>query len=472
MAWWNPFSSRPIIAADETAKVPIYTTASRRSDSPFTVMAAGIPDIVKNTEALRGTFDHTNEFDLYDDMLNYDPELNGAVRTISLTANKYQIIGGKNSAIRNAIKELTEETLDFDDLLINGMRNLMVYGNDISKYIGKTGVGITELQSLPIAQISIMDDRTGSTQTDKENAIMKATKYLLREQARDPQEYPSKEILHIRIDYRSNWFRDRLGRWTYGVWGASRFTALKQAIRAKYNSMNNRIALEDSLTKQYITIGPEAVENITDPEEAEARLNYVMDSVGTLLDGLRSDQVPILPHYVNMEFVDLKNTVPDNSGFLDSVNADISSVLHVPRVSMGQERGSTFAATYNASQWSVQAIRRLQTILSQSMNALFSKHLELLGIEHINSDLPKVMFEPMDEESPFEITRRATMAFESGITTLNEARFDLSLPAEKPNVGKQRYNAPVSDSNVGELPRDKENKPPEESSSPTDKGGL
>ena len=91
----------------------------------------------------------------------------------------------------------------------------MVYGNDISKYVGRTGVGITELQSLPIAQVSIMDDRTGSTQTDKENAIIKASKYLLREQARDPLTYPVDEILHIRIDYRSNWFRDRYGWYLY-----------------------------------------------------------------------------------------------------------------------------------------------------------------------------------------------------------------------------------------------------------------
>ena len=35
------------------------------------------------------------------------------------------------------------------------------------------------------------------------------------------QEFPRSEILHIRIDYRSYWYRDRLGRWTYGVWGAS-----------------------------------------------------------------------------------------------------------------------------------------------------------------------------------------------------------------------------------------------------------
>ena len=226
--------------------------------------------------------------------------------------------------------------------------------------------------------------------------------------------------------------------------------------------MNNRIALEDSLTKQYITIGSEAIEGITDPDEQQERLNYIMDSIGTLLDGLRADQVPILPHYVNMEFVDLKNTIPDNSGFLDSVNADISSVLHVPRVSMGQERGSTFAATYNASQWSVQAIRRLQAILAQSIRKLFSKHLELLGVNHTMGDLPKLVFEPMDEESPFEHTRRVTMAYDAGLTTLNEAREDLGLPAEKGELGKHRNNTTTNGKSTGELPRENENKEPEE----------
>ena len=465
MAWWNPFSRRLVGASEKPEEVvPLNRTASRSERTPFTVMAAGIDNIVKETNDFRDNYDYTNEFDLYDNMLNYDPELNGAVRTISLTANKYKVVGGKNGTIRKAITNLTEEVLDFDDLLINAMRNLMVYGNDISKYVGKTGTGLTEVQSLPLSQMSILDNRPPNTTTDKDNAILTNERYLLREQDRDMQEFPRDEILHIRIDYRSYWYKDRLGRWTYGVWGASRFSSLKQAIRAKYNSMNNRIALEDSLTKQYITIGPEATANITDPDEANARLGYVMDEVGTLLDGLRSDQVPILPHYVNMQFVDLKNTIPDNSSFLDSVNGDISSVLHVPRVSMGQERGSTFAATFNASQWSVQAIRRLQKVLSQSMQQLFSKHLTLLGITHTNADLPKVEFEPMDEESPFEQTRRVTMAYEAGITTLNEAREEIGYAAQKGKEGKQRNTKP-SNPSTGELPRENENKPPEETES-------
>lgn len=455
---WNPFSRKTVKAEEKT---PIVSTTLGKSRSPFSVLAAGIPDMVQDTETLlRNTnYDYTNEFDLYDEMLKLDPELNGAVRTISLTANKYRISGGRNSAIRSAITELVEEVLDFDDFLINAMRNLMVYGNDINKYIGRSKKGITGLQSLPISQMTLLDSRPPNVMTDKKNAIMTAEKYILREQDRDMQEFPASEVMHIRIDYRSHWFRDRLGRWTYGVWGASRFSALKQAIRAKYNSINNRIALEDSLTKQFITIGKEAIEGITDPAEANARLNHVMNEVADTLDGLRSDQMPILPHYVNMQFVDLKNTVPDNSAFLDNVNADISAVLHVPRVSMGQERGSTFAATFNANQWSVQAIRRLQKVLVQAVRQLFSKHLELLGIPHKMSDLPVLEFDPMDEESKFEVTRRAVLAFEAGITTLNEAREDLGLATERGELGKQRYVKQNSGSNMGEMPRQNENKP-------------
>ena len=457
MAWWNPFSRRAVVASGDQS-TPLYRTSTRTGNSPFKILAAGIDNIVKDTEGLRSTtYNNTNNFDLYDEMLNYDPELNGAVRTISLTANKYKIIGGKNATIRNAIKELTEETLEFDDMLISGMRNLMVYGNDISKLVGRTGKGITNVQSLPISQITIVDNRKIPFAADKDNAIYDADFYLLRENARDSAVYPASEVLHIKIDYRSYWFMDRMGRWTYGVWGASRFSALKQAIRAKYNSMNNRIALEDSLTKQYITIGPEAIANIQDPAEAQERLENIMDDVGSLLDGLRADQVPILPHYVNMQFVDLKNTIPDNATFMDQVNADISAVLHVPRVSMGQERGSTFAATFNASQWSVQAIRRLQKVLSQSMQGLFSKHLELLGIDHKMGDLPKLMFDPIDEESPFESTRRVVLAYEAGITTLNEARSELGMIPERGDLGKSR-GSKSSNTTMGDLPRENENR--------------
>jgi hypothetical protein len=430
---------------------PVVATLTP-SKTPFAAIA-GMSDIFEDTEKFRKDTNYDTIFDLYDSMLKFDPELNGAVRNISLTANNYYVRykDAKNATIRNAIKELVEEKLDFDDILINAMRNLMVYGNDINKLIGRSGDGIVAVQSLPINQITIVDNRDIPFAAGKDNPIMFADKYIFRENKIDTQIFPASEILHVRIDFRSHWFEDPLGRWTYGGWGASRFSSLKQAIRAKYNSMNNRIALEDSMTKQYISIGPEAVENVADPAEQKERLATIMKNVGTLLDGLRADQIPILPHYVQMHHVDIRNTVPDNSGFLDQVNADISSVLHVPRVSMGQEKGSTFAATFNANQWSVQAIRRLQQVLVESIRDLFSRHLTLLGIEHRQKDIPPLEFGSVDEESATTTMQRAALGYTSGILTLNQTLEILGMPSEAD--GNERVN---SGGSVGEMPRENE----------------
>ena len=459
MEWRSLFRRPKVAEVEETEKV-VYA----QSDVPFAVLA-GMSDIFKDTEDFRDDSNYDTVFDLYDSMLKFDPELNGAVRNISLTANKYEIDykKGKNAKIRDAIRELVEESLDFDDLLINSMRNLMVYGNDINKLVGRSGKGIVRVQSLPITQITITDNRNVPFAAGKDNPIMFAGEYIFRENKIDTQIFPAEEILHIKIDYRSYWFEDKMSRWTYGVWGASRFSSLKQAIRAKYNSMNNRIALEDSMTKQYITIDEKAVEHVTDPLEQRERLEFIMKKVGKLLDTLRADQVPILPHYVQMHHVDLKNTIPDNAGFLDSVNADISSVLHVPRVSMGQERGSTFAATFNANQWSVQAIRRLQDVVSQGIQKLFSKHLNLLKIEHKQRDIPPVVFGAVDEETPYQVTQRAVLGYSNGILTLNQALQIMGFPTEKD--GDER-SGDTGSSEMGELPRNQEKQKPKDNDTP------
>ena len=446
---WNLFRPR----AKAEVKNPIIERVGMLSE-PFNAVA-GIPDIVRDTERLRKDSNHDNEFDLFDNMLKLDPELNGAVRAVALTANNYSInySRGKNARIRNAIRELVEENIDFDDIMINAMRNLMVYGNDINKIVGKQGVGVTGLQSLPVKQITIVDERGGLGSyfvADEDNPIINATTYMLREASMYEREIPAAEILHVRIDYRSNWFTDNKGRKTYGVWGASRFTSLKQPIRMKYNSMNNRISLEDSMTKQFITIDKSAIEHIQDPAEQQQRLQHIMDDVISLFEGLRGDQIPVLPHYVELHHVDVGNSVPNNTGFLDAINADIAAVLQVPRVAAGQEKGSTFAATYNANLWAVQAIARMHRILAESAMKLFMMHLDLLGIEYRKQDLPTIKFEAMDSETPLNVMQRTVMGYNAGILTLNQSLDLLNLPT----IGREGDVRTDGPSNTGELPRE------------------
>jgi len=436
-------------------KEPVRAEVKRLPTNKSFTVAAGIPDIVRDTEKIRTDSNFDNEFDLYDSMLKLDPELNGAVRAVSLTANNYEIIysRGKNARIRNAIQELVEETLDFDDFLINAMRGLMVYGNDLNKIVGKAGVGITDLQSLPVKQITIVDERGGLGSyfvADEDSPITRPVTYMLRETKLTEAEFPANEIMHIKLDYRSNWFVDNKGRKTYGIWGASRFTALKQAIRMKYNTMNNRLSLEDAMTKQYVTIDKSAIEHIQDPAEQQERLVHIMDEVITLFEGLRGDQIPVLPHYVQLHHVDLENTIPNSNEFLDAVNGDIAAVLQVPRVAAGQERGSTFAATYNANLWAVGAISRMHRILGDACMGLFSLHLNLLGIDHRKQDLPTIIFDAMDTETPLNTMQRVVLGYQAGVLTLNQSLDILNLPSAG-RSGDERKEDSVG---TGELPRE------------------
>ena len=446
-----PWFTREVKAEEEEKPQERIAT-----NTPLRV-AAGIPDIMRDTEVLQKDSNFDNEFDLYDKMIKLDPELNGAVRAVSLTANNYEIdySRGKNGTIRNAIEELVHK-IDFDDFLINAMRSLMVYGNDINKLVGKAGTGITDVQSLPVKQITIVDERGGLESyfvATEDSPIIRAVTYMLREATLYEQEFPADEILHIRIDYRSNWFTDNKGRRTYGVWGASRFTSLKQPIRAKYNTINNRVSLEDAMTKQFITIDKSAIEHIQDPLEQKERLQHIIDEVIKLFDGLRGDQIPVLPHYVQLHHVDLQNTIPSSADFLDTINADIAAVLQVPRVAAGQERGSTFAATYNANLWAVQAISRLQKILGEAVHKLFSMHLDLLGISHSMGDIPPIRFEAMNEESPLAMMQRAVLGYNAGIITLNQALDMINLPLAD-REGGQRKKSSNNSRDIGDLPRE------------------
>ena len=442
--WW-PFSKN--VKADDKPPVRVG------SNVPLSV-AAGLPNIMQDTDKLQSSTNYDNEFDMFDAMVKLDPELNGAVRAVSLTANNYTIDyrAARNARIPEAIRLLVEETIDFDDFLINAMRNMMVYGNDITKYVGTSREGLTDLQSLPVRQITIVDGRNLTEPADEINPIILAERYFLREGEATVEEIKADEILHIRTDYRSNWFTDSEERVTYGIWGASRFTSLKQAIRAKYNSMNNRIAIEDAMTKQYITIDKSAIAHIQDPDEQRERLSHIMSQVVTTLEALRGDQVPIFPDYVSIQHIDQRTAIPDTTSFLDNVNADIAAVLQVPRVAAGQEKGSTFAASYTANQWSSQAIRRMQAILNQAVRKMFSKHLELLRINHTLADLPSLDFEPIDEETRLNKMQRANIGYGAGILTLNQALNIVGEPQEL--EGDVRKGGEASPEPMGRLPRE------------------
>jgi len=121
-------------------------------------------------------------------------------------------------------------------------------------------------------------------------------------------------------------------------------------------------------------------------------------------------------------------------------------------VAAGQERGSTFAATYNANLWAVGAISRMHRILADAATKMFMVHLDLLNIPYRKQDLPTIKFDAMDSETPLNIMQRVVMGYNAGILTLNQSLDVLNLP----KVGREgdMRREMSSPSQTGELPRE------------------
>lgn len=86
---------------------------------------------------------------------------------------------------------------------------------------------------------------------------------------------------------------------------------------------------------------------------------------------------------------------------------------------------------------------------------LFTIHLDLLGIPHRKQDLPTLVFDTMDTESPLNLMQRVSLGYTSGIMTLNQALDELNLPPAKEN-GDERVSDKdaTTEEDMGELPRE------------------
>ena len=91
--------------------------------------------------------------------------------------------------------------------------------------------------------------------------------------------------------------------------------------------------------------------------------------------------------------------------------------------------------------------------MEQACAIMFSKHLELLGIEHRKQDLPTIKFDAMDSETPLNVMQRVSMGCDSGILTLNQALEELGMPAAKDKTeGESRKDLNPVPAQTGDLP--------------------
>lgn len=436
----------------------IHNAATTDDDKTGSPVAASIG----NTRSQLQGKSHDTDFDLYDAMMDIDPELSGAVNAIAQSASSYEVVSPSDEPTEKGQKALEEcqaldERLKGPKIAVDILRNLVKYGNDINKKVYDDEMGVKKVQSLPINAMTIVDDAEDlkdSTSDDPSGIFESLTQanseeeeisgqeidevfsreaYVLNEDNNDadPNVIKPHNVLHFSIDARSNWHTDRVGRETYGIWGKSRLESLKFTIQTKYNTLTNKVAMDDKLLAReiYYMDTTELFGDINDFDERKKQAKKYAHEIKGMIEELGADERPILPDQVEVEVIGPDGKAIDQQPFLEQLNNSIAAALTFPMAGLGRGTTSVKAGEEISSLWAENNIKNLRGVVIQGFEEIFRDHIKLTHPEWVeNSDsaenlgqmkldpdveIPTLEYEPFKEADMTEKARQLKLLYET-----------------------------------------------------------
>lgn len=419
-----------------------------------------------------------NDVAFYRNLTRLDGDLAGTIRAKAQVGAMgpevtHPAMRGHEDELSDIERDIMEECeslmerLDLTREMKSFFKQLITHGNDVSHIEYEEGVGVTNLQELPLQALTITDDRPsgdtsardqlmpgpiddGSGETDMDETIHEGNWYVLNEDAPDAmQVYPARDVLHMAINKRGNWYTDREGRDTYGVWGERRLAPIKFALQAKQNTLSNKVALDDSLlAREVYHIDVETLfGHIPNDQERTEKAREYKEKLKKQLNNLAPDEKPILPEEVSVTVEGPDGSTADNqTQFIEMMNNTIQHALTFHSASFGRDAGGSMAGNQPAKEMSDTGVKALRNIIKREFRELFRIHTLLVfpearqpatnpdgtrktdaeGYEQyeLKDDitLPVLAFDPVSRRDKSDRVKDAVAAYEKGVADLNEAR--------------------------------------------------
>jgi|GEM_PF-6350269 len=461
----------------DDANDPVEITAEVESADGTTATvtrSASLAEVVSEPREILEKDQFETDFDLYERLIEIDPELAGTIRAQAQLASGFELIHPTTEGdseeptdadvtAHNDCMELVQ-ALDLDLSQPSMFKHMIGMGNDISKIIYSDGVGVTGLQSLPLRSVTIIDE---DTQPGVQNAIAEAKKqaqddeeielttytdnlpdavvqdadfYVLNEGKKDMKMIESWKILHLAVERRGNWFTDKFDRKTYGVWGAPRIEPTKFALQAKHNTLTNKVSMDDSLIAREIYHIDVATlfGHINNDDKREKKAKKYASDLKETLEGLGPDEKPILPDEVSVDVQGPEGKAKEHGDFLDLMNDSIMHALTFNVSGVGRDAGGPYIGNRPAKDTSLNNVRHLRETMGRQLRKLFKIHLllkhpewreDMADPEDVSTwklrddiTLPKVEWAQMEDGDLERIVNAATKAYGSKLITRNEAR--------------------------------------------------
>lgn len=349
------------------------------------------------------------------------------------------------------------DEIRFSQLLPTIIRLLLRDGNAIFR-IHRDGIEISELELLPTSVVTIIS-------RDQSEVIRSRDLYLINETPGGvaAETIPGEDILHFSLGAAGNLMQDRLGRWTYSIWGRSPLESLVFVVKKKAQTILDYFRwARVSMPRLEAVID---ISEIGNPDNytgtPEERVAKAQDAVRQVFREIEKSfyyedtdpssptyrmKLPIEPDHIFVHSEDIKmsrlegsSPFPDVIATIQDCNRSIATRLGIPLSALGYEEGATRAIGEVTRYYMHMSGNGLLRSLEVDLERFFSLEFPRRGWELDRSLVAdfyiKTDFHDPDRvavESELQRVRfdAAVKAFEAGLISRSEARKLMGLPEQ------------------------------------------
>ena len=248
---------------------------------------------------------------------------------------------------------------------------------------------ITGLTSLPMNQMTIIDEAKRIDDPNPSSVITQANIYVVDELSKDqteekPVQYPKEEILHISLDNRTNWKEDLIKRPTYGIWSDSPLKSVLYLIEWKHNIIRNDMLWRNKMLPRehhklnMAAFSPENYPGSTFGERlnsAKVAATLEMNSYGNSIRGQQPDQGYVTSNDVSIEIVEPKSVnYQSPNELINQLDTKISSLTGTPEALSGGETTGFSSLEFSATFVAIRA-EEMANLIGSALERIIWKHV-------------------------------------------------------------------------------------------------
>ena len=261
--------------------------------------------------------------------------------------------------------------------------NVLAYGDYIERF-NTSGEGVTRLKSLPLNNVTIIEDRGNINKIDK--PIFEANHYLINESKfGGADSYTSDEIIHVSYNNRGQWRKDILNRDTYGIYSVPPIAVLKKLVDWKNETISNdkkwkrKMVPREHWEVDTATINPNNFSGTPDEkiDKAQKHIDSLIDKVQRVVDTPNPDQSIVTNQTVKSKVLEASSvSYAEPNNVLNQINESLGAPTGTPSAYLGGDSAG-YAGLTAINNLAGIRIEPLAEKIALAFEKLIRKHLSI-----------------------------------------------------------------------------------------------